>query len=97
MNKSEGACTREGADTRRCVKASGALLWIRGHERDIRLIVRGAASWTKPVEIVLDVPVAEEADLVAALAREKVLVGHIQVLHAQRTACRPGTQRIVLE
>ena len=45
------------------------------------------ACWAGSVVIVLDLVVAEEADLVATLAWAEVAVGHIHVLHAKRTAC----------
>ena len=43
-----------------------------------------------PVVVVLNLIVAKETDLIAALARPEVLVGHIHVLHTERAACHSG-------
>jgi len=63
------------------------LLRIRGNERHVRLVVRRAASRTETIKIVLDVPVAKEADLVPTLAWAKVPIGDIHIFHAERTTC----------
>ena len=45
------------------------------------------ASRASPVVIVLNLIVAKETDLIAALTRPEVLVGHVHVLHTQGAAC----------
>ena len=45
------------------------------------------ASRASPVVVVLNLIVAKETDLIAALARPKVLVGHIHVLHTEWATC----------
>ena len=45
------------------------------------------ASRASPVVVVLNLIVAKETDLIAALARPEVLVGHVHVLHTERAAC----------
>ena len=45
------------------------------------------ASRASPVVVVLNLIVAKETDLIAALTRPEVLVGHVHVLHTQGAAC----------
>ena len=45
------------------------------------------ASRASPVVVVLDLIVAKQTDLVAALARPEVLVSHVHVLHTEWAAC----------
>ena len=45
------------------------------------------ASRASPVVVVLDLIVAKQTDLVAALAWPEVLVSHVHVLHTERAAC----------
>ena len=45
------------------------------------------ASRASPVVIVLNLIVAKETDLIAALARPEVLVSHVHVLHTEWAAC----------
>ena len=68
------------------------LLRVGRHERHIRVVVWRATRRTEAIEVLLDVPIAEEADLVAALARPEVLVRHVHVLHAEWAAWRRTTQ-----
>ena len=63
---------------------------VRRDKSDVLVVVGRAAGGTEAVEVLLDVAVAEEADLIAALARTEVAFRGIQVLHAQRTACAAG-------
>ena len=67
----------------------GDLLRIRRDERDVRLVVRRPARRAQPVQVLLDVPVAKQADLVPTLARPKVALGDVEVLHAKRATCAP--------
>ena len=45
------------------------------------------ASRASPVVVVLDLIVAKQTDLVAALAWPEVLVSHVHVLHTEWAAC----------
>ena len=45
------------------------------------------ASRASPVLVVLYLIVAKETDLIAALARPEILVGHVHVLHTKWAAC----------
>ena len=66
--------------------------------RHRNLIARGGKCLGAPtrracsVVVVLDLVVAKQADLVAALARPEVLVRHVHVLHAEWAAWRRTTQ-----
>ena len=51
------------------------------------------ASRASPVVVVLNLIVAKETDLIAALARPKVLVGHVHVLHTEWATCRMDSLR----
>lgn len=74
-----------------CIQKSlggrGVLLRVGRDEGCIGFVVWRSARRTQPVEIVLDVSVAEEADLVAALARTEVPVRHVHLLQAKWAAC----------
>ena len=52
------------------------------------------ASRASPVVVVLNLIVAKETDLIAALARPKVLVGYVHVLHTEWATCRMGSRQI---
>ena len=57
---------------------------VRCDKGHVCLVVGCPACRAESVQVVLDVPVAEQTDLIATLARAEILVRDVHVLHAER-------------